>query len=161
MLNLSAIHDIIQFGLQTSTTLSPCQNSTKSPFATASIAINNIAPVHVTIVLQTLQLRSDEVQQTLAEQPSIPFLPDSNDEMDSESPVLDSLVSKGLLVVLDMTDFSIRKSLESFTLDSTPKLEANGILGGRKTTVSEKDCLLMSLTIHKVGGPWDLLAEIF
>lgn len=87
---------------------------------------------------------------------------DSDEEADAESPVFDEFFSvNGNESIMEMTNFTGVEFRKLYSLLASTIVQNWNIGRGRKCEHKPMDVLLMSLTVLKHGGTWDILAQPF
>lgn len=103
-----------------------------------------------------------ERQEELQNYGADPLLPDSEDEADSSSPIMDRFVeAEGTRAVLNMTNFTVREYSRLYNRFHEFILTHWNCGRGKKTQYKPKDVLFMLLTVLKYGCNWDILARTF
>lgn len=110
------------------------------------------------ILANAEQNREEQLQQYK----ETPLLPSSDDENDSDSPILDSFYdAQGGEAVLKLTNFSYRQFFRLFNRFADDISAQWNVGRGKKTEVMPKDLLFMMLALLKHGGCWDLMSKTF
>lgn len=86
----------------------------------------------------------------------------SDDEVDSEAPLLEAIyLTEGNTGLVTTTNFTATELDELWGHVSTPALSRWNVGRGRKVSHKAKDVMMMALSVLKRGEPWDVLALSF
>lgn len=112
--------------------------------------------------LRHLAEESARRHQELEDMAEEPARVDSDEENGSDSPYLDAFIERGgSAAVMEMTNQSANEFQTLWSSISGTVLSNYNVGRGRKSSITGKDSLFMTLTVLKAGGQWDVLAKLF